>query len=202
MFPSIALFATASLYFFALADAAPSKRQSDNGACAQLAATCASEVNNSLSNVFSIGACVFAATCFGGQHQVDDFLATLFANKNGGANAGTPPQSVNLPRVPSSVRPISFNSSQGCLYIITIQLLNTLSDDGKTITQQHFIDGVYGYHMFTHNFNLLSNCHLHSQLSVSNGPYPSSADIVIGWYNRVSTWCVRPFLGALVFANA
>jgi hypothetical protein len=142
MFPSIALFATALLYFFALADAAPSKRQSDNGACAQLAATCASEVNNSLSNVFSIEACVFAATCFGGQRPVDDFLASLFTTKNG-ANAGTPPQSVNLPRVSSSVRLIPFTSS--LIYNNDNQLLNALSDNGKAVTQQHFIDGVYGY---------------------------------------------------------
>lgn len=102
MFPSITLIATASLYLMSVVDAAPSKRQFDNGACGQLFNTCANAVDKSLSNVFSIESCVFAAACNIGNHPVDDFLASLFTSKNG-PNAGAPPKSINTPRVSSSV---------------------------------------------------------------------------------------------------
>ncbi|KAF9465604.1 hypothetical protein BDZ94DRAFT_1159702 [Collybia nuda] len=149
MFPSVALIATASLYFLAAVDAAPSKRQSDNGSCQALFNKCAGSVDKSLSNVFAIESCVFAATCANGSRPVDNFLAALFTNKNG-ENAGVPPQSVGLPRVTSTV-------------------LNSISTDGKTISQQDFINGYYG------------------TLS-PEGPWPSDAQVVINYYNRVAVW--------------
>lgn len=102
MFSSLSLLATASLYLLTVVDAAPSKRQTDNGACQQLATTCVKAVNPSLSNVFAIESCIVAATCFSGQRPVDNFLAFVSAAKNG--NSAAPPQSVNLPRVTSAVR--------------------------------------------------------------------------------------------------
>jgi hypothetical protein len=84
------------------ASAAPSaKRQtgSDNGACQVLKTVCANTVNSDLSNAWNIKACVFGASCFAGQRPVDGFLASVAAAKGTSA-----PQSVNLPRVTSSVR--------------------------------------------------------------------------------------------------
>ena len=82
--------------------AAPSRRQTgDNGSCKALQATCTANVASDLSNVWSLKECVFGASCFGGQHQVDDFLAAVYSTKHNGQ--GTAPKSVNLPRVTSAV---------------------------------------------------------------------------------------------------
>jgi len=73
----------------------------DNGSCQALFNICADHVEPSLENVFAIESCLFGASCFGGQHPVDDFLASLYSSVNCG---GTAPESVHLARVPSSVR--------------------------------------------------------------------------------------------------
>jgi len=145
------IFATLLLWAAAVAStqAAILKRQSseDNGSCQALFKTCAGHVDPSLSNVFAIESCLWGAACFGGQRPVDDFSASLYGSLNG---TGTPPASVNLARVPISV----FDAI----------------GDGKTVTQQNFIDGYYG------------------QLSASNGPYPTSASIVISYFDRLAIW--------------
>jgi hypothetical protein len=104
----------------AAASAAPSKRQ-DNGSCKALQSTCAASVKSDLSDAWNIKACVFGATCFGGQHPVDGFLAAVYAQKGG---KGTAPASVNLPRVTGS-------------------LFNSIATDHKALTEQNFIDGYY-----------------------------------------------------------
>jgi hypothetical protein len=143
MFPTLSLFVTASLYLLAVVDAAPpTKRQAtgDNGACQQLVSTCAKAVDPSLSNAFAIQSCVFAATCFGGKRPVDNFLASVYATKN--PTGTTPPQSVNLARVTSTVcfalcfHPSATHTDYG-------QVLNAISTNGKSISQQNFIDGFY-----------------------------------------------------------
>ncbi|VDB99960.1 unnamed protein product [Peniophora sp. CBMAI 1063] len=115
--------------------AAPSKRQSgDNGSCQALQTECAATVKSDLSNAWDLKACVFGASCFGGQHPVDGFLAAVYADRGEG---GAAPKSVNLPRVTSS-------------------LLSSISTDGKTVSQQNFIDGYY------------------SSLDATGGPYPTN----------------------------
>lgn len=102
MFPSVALIATASLYLLSAVEAVPSKRQADgdNGACDHLFKACASAVNKDLHDVYAINSCVFAATCSSGQRPLDNFIGTLYANKNG---LGKAPQTAWLPRVSTSV---------------------------------------------------------------------------------------------------
>jgi len=124
----------------------------DNGACQQLHNTCAGALvlnTTSLANVWSIESCLFAATCLGpsGSHPVDNFLADLWTHVGGN---GTAPASANLPRVPTS-------------------LLQSLSTDGSTISQQDFINGFYG------------------SLNPTNGPWPVNT-AVISYYDRISTW--------------
>ncbi|VDB90084.1 unnamed protein product [Peniophora sp. CBMAI 1063] len=129
--------------------AAPSKRQSaDNGSCRALQTTCAGSVKSDLSDAWNIKACVFGATCFGGQHPVDGFLAAVYADRG---LSGTAPQSVNLPRV-------------------TTSLFNSISTDGKTVSQQNFIDGYY------------------SSLDATGGPYPTSAQYVIDLFGNLQDW--------------
>jgi hypothetical protein len=53
---------------------------------------------------------------------------------------------------------------------VPTSVFNVISGGGKAITQQNFIDGYYG------------------QLSASNGPYPTSADIVISYFDRLAIW--------------
>ncbi|KAF9465605.1 hypothetical protein BDZ94DRAFT_1214436 [Collybia nuda] len=152
MFSSLSLLVTTSLYLLAVVDAAPSapsKRQSDNGACQQLTTNCVNAVDKSLNNVFAIESCVLAASCFNGQRPVDNFLAFVSAAKNG--NSVPPPQSVNLPRVTSTV-------------------MNAISTNAKFISRQNYIDAFYG------------------QLSATNGPWPSNADVVINYFERVAVW--------------
>lgn len=113
------------------------KRQSsgDNGSCQALFNTCAARVDHSLSNVFAIESCLLGASCFGGQRPVDDFLAALYGSLNG---TGTPPASVNLARVPTSVS--SWLLSYTSPLKQSPQVFNALGD-GSTVTQQNFIDG-------------------------------------------------------------
>ena len=86
--------------------AAPSKRQSeDNGSCQALQTECAATVKSDLSDAWNIKACVFGASCFGGQHPVDGFLAAVWADRG---ESGSAPASVNLPRVTSSVSTIEY----------------------------------------------------------------------------------------------
>ncbi|KAF5321453.1 hypothetical protein D9619_001294 [Psilocybe cf. subviscida] len=135
------------------AQASPSLsgRQSDNGYCNQLLTTCAASPK-AASNPWSVRACVFGATCFNGQHPVDDFLSALAAKKGVAV-----PASANLPRVSQAV-------------------FNSISTNGQFITQQNFIDGVFG------------------SLSTTNGPFPDAA-FVIDVYQRVVVWtafCITP----------
>ncbi|KAF5310850.1 hypothetical protein D9619_008000 [Psilocybe cf. subviscida] len=102
------------------ADLSPSRRASDNGYCKQLLNTCAASPN-ALSNPWSVKACLFGASCFGGQRPVDNFLAAVASAKN----ASSAPASHNVPRVSQTV-------------------FNSISTNGKAITQQNFIDGVFG----------------------------------------------------------
>jgi len=124
IYTSTILLATA-LFASASASASASvidRRASDNGSCQQQYKTCAAKVDASLDNVFSIESCLFAASCFGGQRPVDDFLASLHGTKGG---SGTALSSVSLARVTTTV-------------------FNAISTDGKVVTQQNFIDGYYG----------------------------------------------------------
>ena len=106
--------ATTLLLSLALsAYAAPSKRQSeDNGSCQALQTECASSVKSDLSDAWNIKACVFGASCFGGQHPVDGFLAAVWADRG---ESGSAPTSVSLPRVTSSVSTASCSSMLGVL---------------------------------------------------------------------------------------
>ncbi|VDB99959.1 unnamed protein product [Peniophora sp. CBMAI 1063] len=104
------------------ASAAPSRRQSgDNGSCQALQTECAATVKSDLSDAWNIKACLFGASCFGGQHPVDGFLAAVYGDRG---ESGSAPASVDLPRVTSS-------------------LFNSISTDGQTVSQQNFIDGYY-----------------------------------------------------------
>ena len=90
--------------------AAPSKRQSaDNGSCRALQTTCAASVKSDLSDAWNHKACLFGATCFGGQQPVDGFLAAVYADRG---FSGTAPKSVDLPRVTTSVRISSASLAQ------------------------------------------------------------------------------------------
>ncbi|KZV59156.1 hypothetical protein PENSPDRAFT_552652, partial [Peniophora sp. CONT] len=129
--------------------AAPSKRQTeDNGSCQALQTTCAASVKADLSDAWNIKACVFGATCFGGQRPVDGFLAAVHSDKSA---SGSAPASVNLPRV-------------------TTALFNSISTDGKTVSQQNFVDGFY------------------SSLDATSGPYPTDSQYVTDLFGRVQTW--------------
>ncbi|KAF7971291.1 hypothetical protein HWV62_21442 [Athelia sp. TMB] len=97
----------------------------DNGSCAQMHHICASSVNAKVSNPWSYAECLFGASCFGGQHPVDDFLASIYSTVNNGTK-GTAPTSINEPRVPAKV-------------------FASISTDGKVITQQNWIDGYYSH---------------------------------------------------------
>ncbi|VDC07814.1 unnamed protein product [Peniophora sp. CBMAI 1063] len=117
---------SASLFVLSLAASAlavPSKRQSDtgNGSCRALQTECAATVKSDLSDAWNIKACIFGATCSGGQHPVDGFLAAVYADRG---LSGAAPKSVNLPRV-------------------TTSLWKSISADGTFVTQQNFIDGYY-----------------------------------------------------------
>lgn len=85
-----------------LVNGASIKRQDgDNGSCAALQRQCVGSVQNSLSNVWAIEACLFAGVCYernGG--TLDNFLASLW---NTEGNTGNPPTSLNTPRVTQAV---------------------------------------------------------------------------------------------------
>ncbi|KZV71768.1 hypothetical protein PENSPDRAFT_577109 [Peniophora sp. CONT] len=128
--------------------AAPSKRQSqsaDNGSCRALQTTCAASVKADFSDVFNHKACIFGATCL---TPVDGFLAAVHNDRG---LSGPAPQSVNLPRVTTSV-------------------FNSISTNGKTVTQQNFIDGYY------------------SSLDATSGPYPTDVQYVIDLFGRLQDW--------------
>ncbi|KZV71813.1 hypothetical protein PENSPDRAFT_684310 [Peniophora sp. CONT] len=134
--------------------AAPSKRQSaDNGSCRALQTTCAASIKADFSDVFNHKACIFGATCL---TPVDGFLAAVHNDRG---LSGPAPQSVNLPRV-------------------TTSLFNSISTDGKTVTQQNFIDGYY------------------SSLDATSGPYPTDAQYVIELFARLQAWTA--FCGAAI----
>ncbi|KAF5309257.1 hypothetical protein D9619_012698 [Psilocybe cf. subviscida] len=120
-------------------------RQSDNGYCSQLLTICAA-APNTLTNPWSSKACIFGATCFGGQRPVDGFLSALAGAKNTSSALA----SVNAPRVSQSV-------------------FDSISTNGQVITQQNYIDGVFG------------------TLATTNGPFPD-ASFVINDYQRVTVW--------------
>jgi hypothetical protein len=148
MFASTALLAAVSLHLLAVVGAAPAiKRQvaSNNDVCQQLVSSCTRAVDKSLSNVFAIQNCVFAATCFGGKDPVDNFLASVHATKN--PIGTTPPQSVNLARVTSTVcfAPCFHPPATHTDYS---QVLNAISTDGKSISRQNFVDGFYRYLLY------------------------------------------------------
>lgn len=97
MIATTTLFLTLALSAYA----APSRRQSaDNGSCRALETICAGSVKSDLSDAWNIKACVFGASCFGGQHPVDGFLAAVWADRG---ESGAAPASVNLPRVTGPV---------------------------------------------------------------------------------------------------
>ncbi|KZV71767.1 hypothetical protein PENSPDRAFT_577135 [Peniophora sp. CONT] len=152
------MIATTTLFltFVLSAYAAPSRRQSaDNGSCRALETSCAAAVKSDLSDAWNIKACIFGASCFGGQHPVDGFLAAVYSDRG---ESGAAPASVNLPRVTGS-------------------LFNSISTDGKTLSQQNFIDGYY------------------SSLDATGGPYPTDVNYVIGLYEQLQDWtafCSKP----------
>ena len=81
--------------------------------------TCVAQIDVSGLGAWGIEACVLGATCFGGQHPVDGFLAAVYKAKNPTAIVD-PPTSINEPNVSTT-------------------LLAKISTDGKTWTQQNFV---------------------------------------------------------------
>jgi Fe-S-cluster-containing dehydrogenase component len=80
--------------------------------------TCIDRVDQNVTNPWAVEACVLGATCFGGKRPVDDFLASVYSYKN--PNSSAYPAWRTEPRLPAS-------------------LLNAISTDGKTRTQQNFV---------------------------------------------------------------
>jgi hypothetical protein len=116
--------------------------------CNKMFNTCVAQVNTAVSDAWSHPACLFAATCFGGQRPVDGLLASVFGAKKG---SGAAPTSVKEARLSTAT-------------------MKSISTDGKTITQQNWIDGYYGL------------------LSSLGGPFPTSASGVINDFDRVRGW--------------
>lgn len=53
-----------------------------------------------------------------------------------------------------------------------MQVFDSISTDGQVISQQNWIDGYY------------------HTLDATNGPYPTSPDVVIDDYSRLTSWLV------------
>ncbi|KJA16918.1 hypothetical protein HYPSUDRAFT_57929 [Hypholoma sublateritium FD-334 SS-4] len=136
-------FVAAVLSVVSFTEAIPTRR--DDAFCVQLLTSCVNAGSNAISDPWSIPACIYGATCFGGSHPIDGFLAAVAASQNATAKA-----SLNVPRV-------------------TVAVFNHISTDEKVVTQQNFIDGVYG------------------TLSATNGPYPD-VSLVISSFQRVAIW--------------
>ncbi|EIM91609.1 uncharacterized protein STEHIDRAFT_108126 [Stereum hirsutum FP-91666 SS1] len=114
-------FLTASATFASAASLSALKRDADNGSCAQLERICVGEVSTQTLDLWAHNACLFGASCFGGQVPVDGFVASAWSSDGGN---GTAPASLNLTRV-------------------TTDAFNSISTDGQSVTQQNFIDGYY-----------------------------------------------------------
>lgn len=63
MFSLLFLLVTTLVYPLTIVDAAPYKRQADNGACQHLGTACVKAVDKSLKDVFAIESCILAAAC-------------------------------------------------------------------------------------------------------------------------------------------
>ncbi len=115
-----------------------------------------------VSNPWATPACIYGATCFGGSRPVDDFLASVASTLNTTFEA-----SLDVPRVSSAVCAINIFSCSS--YSNFKQVFDQISTDGQVITQQNYIDGVFG------------------TLAATNGPFPD-ASLVISSYQRVVIW--------------
>lgn len=118
MFAPLAIFA-AVLSVVSLAEATPTRRDDSNAFCTQLFTDCVNVGPNVVSNPWDTPACIYGATCFGGQRPVDDFLASVASSLNTTFEA-----SLDVPRVSSAVRTIQ--SYISCVQIHT-QFLNRCS---------------------------------------------------------------------------
>ncbi|KAF5310785.1 hypothetical protein D9619_007995 [Psilocybe cf. subviscida] len=126
----------------------PTQSSGLEASCQMMFNACAAQSNQAVSDAWSHPTCLFAATCFGGQHPVDSLLLAAFNARN---RFGAAPISVKETRLSAAT-------------------LETISTDGKTITQQNWIDGYYG------------------TLEFFGGPFPTSASVVINDFNRVRAW--------------
>ena len=89
-------FISALLSTVTLIEAKPTRR--DDAFCTQLLTSCVNAGSNAVSDPWSIPACIYGATCFGGSRPVDGFLAAVAASKNVAAKA-----SLDVPRVTVAV---------------------------------------------------------------------------------------------------
>lgn len=128
-------FLTASATFASAASLSALKRDADNGSCAQLERICVGEVSTQTLDLWAHNACLFGASCFGGQVPVDGFVASAWSSDGGN---GTAPAILNLTRV-------------------TTDAFNSISTDGQTVTQQNFIDGYYRYATLLSTLSLVYN---------------------------------------------
>lgn len=104
-------FVAAVLSVVSLTEATPTRR--DDAFCAQLLTSCVNAGPNAISNPWSIPACIYGATCFGGSRPVDNFLAAVAASRNVAAKA-----SLNVPRVTVAVR-------LSCYYPLLVLILKS-----------------------------------------------------------------------------
>ncbi|KJA19842.1 hypothetical protein HYPSUDRAFT_204272 [Hypholoma sublateritium FD-334 SS-4] len=144
MFTPLAIVA-AVLSVVSFTEATPTRRDDSDAFCTQLFTDCVNVGPSVVSNPWNTPACIYGATCFGGQRPVDDFLASVASSLNTTFEA-----SLDVPRVSSAV-------------------FDQISTDGQVITQQNYIDGVFG------------------TLAATNGPFPD-ASLVISSYQRVVIW--------------
>ncbi|KAH9474800.1 hypothetical protein JR316_0013265 [Psilocybe cubensis] len=101
------------------ASASPARRTTTF--CEQLVVSCAAAGPQSITNPWTIPACIFGATCFGGSSPVDAFLIAVATERGDPSSAHA---SLSLP-------------------VLTVETFNNISTDRVVITQQNFIDGVY-----------------------------------------------------------
>ncbi|PPQ92553.1 hypothetical protein CVT25_010386 [Psilocybe cyanescens] len=117
MFTPIVAFTALSTFPFIVAT--PTRRATTF--CEQLVVSCAASGTQAISDPWSIPACIYGATCFGGSRPVDAFLLAIATERNQPDSAKA---SLNVPG-------------------LTLETFNKISTDKTVITQQNFIDGVF-----------------------------------------------------------
>lgn len=135
--------------------------------CQKTFETCLRTVNFNLFDIWSVKSCVLAASCFPGDRNVDNLLTAVYIYRTGNVPS-TAPKSINQPR---------FSEAQ----------FRTISSNGRTITSQNWIDGNLPLCQIN-LIDLILSLAYYGLLSGTSGPWPASADVVVGYFRRIQAW--------------